>query len=111
MTGQNLMTLIRGGRMILALHFLAAPWLVAQSAGPVRAVGKLKQHRVIERELGPGQTDEYTVEVKAGQFVRMVVRQMGVEVAVTVLDPLGKPVLEADPELLRQHPRPSAAPP
>ena len=90
------MTLFRDGWVILAFHFLAAPWLVAQSAAPVRVVGQLKSHRVIERELKPGQTDEYTVKVKAGQFVRLVVRQMGVDVAVTVLDPLGKTVLEAD---------------
>ena len=90
------MTLIRGGGVIFVFQFLTAPWLVAQDAGPVRAAGKLELHRVIERELGPGQTDEYTVEVKAGQFVRLVARQMGVDVAVTVLDPLGKTLLEAD---------------
>src|ERR1039457_2413279 len=96
MIGLIPMTLFRDGWVILAFHFLAAPWLVAQSAAPVRVVGQLKSHRVIERELKPGQTDEYTVKVKAGQFVRLVVRQMGVDVAVTVLDPLGKTVLEAD---------------
>src|ERR1039457_6630285 len=90
------MTLIRGGGVIFVFQFLTAPWLVAQDAGPVRAAGKLEPHRVIERELAPGQTDEYTVEVKAGQFVRLVARQMGVDVAVTVFDPLGKTVLEAD---------------
>ncbi len=90
------MTLIRGGGVILAIHFLAASGLVAQDAGPVRAVGKLQLQGVIQRELAPGQTDEYTVEVTAGQFVRLVARQMGVDVAVTVLDPQGKTVLEAD---------------
>jgi tetratricopeptide (TPR) repeat protein/CHAT domain-containing protein len=90
------MALIRGSPLIVAQHFLAACCLVGQSAGPVRVVGKLEPHSVIERELGNGQTDEYTVEVKAGQFVRVVARQMGVDVVVTVLDPLGKTVLEAD---------------
>src|ERR1035438_7383829 len=90
------MTLIRGGWVIFVFQLLTAPWLVAQDSRPVRAVGKLEPQRVIERELVPGQTDEYTVEVKAGQFVRLVARQMGVDVAVTVLDPLGKTVLEAD---------------
>ena len=56
------MTLIRSGWVIFVFQFLTAPWLVAQDAGPVRAVGKLEPHRVIERELGPGQTDEYTVD-------------------------------------------------
>src|ERR1022692_1617392 len=45
-----------------------------------------------------GSRPEYTVEVTAGQFVRLVARQLGVDVAVTVLDPLGKTVLEADRE-------------
>ena len=90
------MTLIRGGWVIVVFQFLTAPWLVAQDAGPVRAVEKLEPHRVIERELGPRQTDEYTVDVKAGQFVRLVAWQMGVDVSVTVLDPLAKTVLEAD---------------
>jgi tetratricopeptide (TPR) repeat protein len=90
------MTLIRGGWVIFVFQFLTAPWLVAQDAGPVRAVEKLEPHRVIERELGPGQTGEYTLDVKAGQFVRLVARQMGVDVAVTVLDPLAKTLLQAD---------------
>src|ERR1039457_2777286 len=76
-TGPVLMTLIRGGWVIFVLQFLTAPWLVAQDGRPVRAVAELAPHRVIERELGPGQTDEYTVDVKAGQFVRLVARQMG----------------------------------
>ena len=90
------MTLIRGGWVIFVFQFLTASWLVAQDTGPVRPAGKLELHGVIQRELAPGQTDEYTVEVRAGQFVRLVARQMGVDVSVTVLDPLGKTVLEAD---------------
>lgn len=90
------MTLLRGGPVIFAIPFLLAPWLAGQPAAPVRAAGKLEPHRVIERELAAGQSDEYTVEVTAGQFVRVVARQMGVDVAVTILDPLGNTVVEAD---------------
>src|ERR1035438_8191932 len=89
------MTLIRGGLVILSFQFLSAP-LADMPAGRVRAVGKLELHRVIDRELGPGQTDEYTVEVAAGQFVRLVARQMGLHVVATVLDPLGKTVLSTE---------------
>src|SRR5579864_9140837 len=87
----DLMALIRGWVILLA-----ATSLFAQNVGTVRAVGKLELHRAIERELANGQTDEYTVQVTAGRFVRLVARQMGVDVAVTVLDPQGKTVLEAD---------------
>jgi len=61
------MAFIRGGGwVIVALRFLAAYWAVGQNAGAVRAVGQLKPHRAIERELGAGQTDEYTVRVGIG---------------------------------------------
>jgi hypothetical protein len=81
---------------VIALYFLAAPRLLGQDAVPVRTVGKLELHRGIERELGTGQTDEYTLRVTAGLFVHFVARQLGVDVVVTVMDPLGKIVLEAD---------------
>ena len=90
------MTLICGGRVILALSLVAAPCLAGQNASSVRPVGKLQPHRAIERKLGKGQTDEYKAEVRAGQFARVVARQMGVHVGVTVLDPLGRTVLEAN---------------
>ena len=90
------MTLVRGGWVVLVSSFLTAHWMAGQNADTVRAVGKLELHRVIERQLGPGQTDEYRIGVAGGQFVRLVARQMGVDVIVTVLDPRGKTVLEAD---------------
>jgi len=69
---------------------------VAQDSGPVRKVGTLQPNQGIERELGTGQIDEYAIEVIAGRFVRLVARQMGVDVLVTVLDPAGKTFLQAD---------------
>ena len=91
-----LMTLIRGRLPFLALHLLVASGMIGQSTGTVRAVGRLEPHQAIERELGTGHTDEYTVEVTAGQFVRVVAQQMGVDVIVRVLDPLDRIVVEAD---------------
>ena len=90
------MILIRGGWAIPTVSLLLASWAAAQPAGPVLTVGELQLHRAIERELAPGQTDEYTVKVASGQFVRVVARQMGVDVAVAILDPQGKTVAEAD---------------
>ena len=51
MTGPVLMTLIRGGWVILVFQFLTAPWLVAQNASRVRVVGNLEPHQMIERVL------------------------------------------------------------
>jgi CHAT domain-containing protein/tetratricopeptide (TPR) repeat protein len=89
------MILIRGDWAILALHLLAAPWLIAQDA-PVHSIGRLQLHRAIDRELAPGQDDEYTVDVTAGRFVRLVARQMGVHVGVKIMDPRGKIIVDAD---------------
>jgi CHAT domain-containing protein/tetratricopeptide (TPR) repeat protein len=69
--------------------------LAGQNASPARELGKLQSQLAIGRELATGQTDQYTVTVKKMQFVRLVARQMGRHVAVSVLDPLGKTVAEA----------------
>ena len=90
------MTLRRAYRVPFVFQLLTAPWLAAQNASPVRAAGDLRLHQSIERDLGPGQTDEYRVHAPAGQFFRVVARQMGVDVVVTVIDPSGKTVVEAD---------------
>jgi hypothetical protein len=71
---------------MLVLPFFAVPGLIGQDAGSVRPVGKLEPHGVVERELATRQTDEYTVAVTAGQFVRLMARQMGVDVARAVED-------------------------
>src|SRR5882724_2876659 len=84
------MTLICSSWRILAVLLTATPWAVAQTAGSVREVGQLKVHHAAERTLETGQTDQYAVRVRAGQFVRVVARQIGVDVVVTILDPLGK---------------------
>jgi len=86
------MILTRGGWAILLLSFPAASWLSAQPAV------QLELSHPIERDLAPRQTDEYVLQVTAGQFARVVARQMGVDVAVTVLDPLGKTIVTADRE-------------
>src|ERR1039458_9250815 len=44
----------------------AAPLAVARQAG------KLALHQPVERELGPGQTDVFTVYVAAGLFLHVV---------------------------------------
>ena len=90
------MTLIRGAWAILAVSLLVAPWVVAQNAATVRAAGKLELHRAIERELGPGQTDVFTVDVAAGQFAHVVAEQKGVDVVVIVAGPDGKVLVTAD---------------
>jgi CHAT domain-containing protein/Tfp pilus assembly protein PilF len=89
----------------LAIAFLATvtSLVLAQpqpggDPGPaaVRQAGKLARHRPVERELGAGQTDVFTVNVAAGQFLHVLVEQKGVDVVVVLADPDGKPLVTAD---------------
>src|SRR5579872_92806 len=86
----------RVGGWMIALSLAAVQGLFGQNARPAQAAGTLDLHHAVERELGPGQTDEYELDTNAGQFVRLVVWQKGVDVIITIVDPSGKKVLEAD---------------
>jgi tetratricopeptide (TPR) repeat protein len=50
----------------------------------------------VERELGPGQIDEYIVSVNAGIFLHIAVEKRGVALAVVLVDPLGRRLVTAD---------------
>lgn len=75
---------------------LATACLAAQSTIPARHAGTLQLGHPADHELQAGQTDEFLLNVKAGRFVRVVARQMGVDVAVKILDPDGKTIHEVD---------------
>src|ERR1039457_2941350 len=68
----------------------AAPLAVARQAG------KLALHQPVERELRPGQTDVFTVEVAAGLFLHVVADKKGVDVVLVLAGPQGKPLVTAD---------------
>ncbi len=88
------------GELVLAAGFLASVlWGQTGAPTPVvteRQVGKLELGVPVERELGPGLADVFTVEVQAGQFAHVVAEQKGVDVVVTVAGPDGKVVVTAD---------------
>ena len=85
---------------IAAFALLSTPLAMAQEApggaGRVRPAGKLELHQPVEGELGPGQTDVFTIEMTAGQLAHVVAEQKGVDVVVTVLGPKGNELLTAD---------------
>jgi CHAT domain-containing protein/Tfp pilus assembly protein PilF len=62
----------------------------------LHAQTRLELHQPVVRELGPGKTDPFTVQLAAGQYAHVVARQKGVDVIVTVVDPAGKTVVTAD---------------
>src|SRR3954447_12855364 len=49
-----------------------------------------------EREIQPGETQAYTVELQAGQCLRVTVQEKGVDVEVRLLDPQGNPAVGVD---------------
>ena len=53
----------------------------------------LELGKPIERELRGGEKHSYKVRAAAGQFFHVVALQEGIDVAVTLLDPSGSPVV------------------
>jgi CHAT domain-containing protein/tetratricopeptide (TPR) repeat protein len=56
----------------------------------------LRPHRTFDGRIGGGETRSYQIELKAGQYLEAVVDQKGVDVAVRIIDPAGKKLLEID---------------
>jgi CHAT domain-containing protein/Tfp pilus assembly protein PilF len=68
----------------------------AAPAAVVRQAGNLVLHQPVERELGPGQTDAFTVDVAAGLFLHVEAEKKGVDVVLVLADPQGKALVTAD---------------
>jgi CHAT domain-containing protein/Tfp pilus assembly protein PilF len=67
---------------------------------------KLEQGRPIARELAGNQTHTYQIRVAAGQFLHVVVEQLGIDAVVTLYDANGKKVAEIDSPNGTQGPEP-----
>ena len=52
--------------------------------------------RAVEREITGGESHTYKISLAAGQFVRVVVEQKGIDVALGLAGPDGKPLIESD---------------
>ena len=62
----------------------------------VNAQTALQSGSSIERELQPGQQQEFTVELQENNFIQLVVEQRGIDVTVKVFSPAGKSLGEFD---------------
>src|SRR5947208_11625430 len=56
----------------------------------------LEQGREIKREMGAGDAHSYAIMLQVGEFVHIVVEQMGIDVVVAIQAPDGKPLREMD---------------
>ena len=62
----------------------------------VRQAGTLQLNVPIEREIGPGQTDSFTVAASARQLLHVVVQKEGVNTVVAILSPDGRILMTGD---------------
>ena len=93
----------------MARAFAPSPRLFAQSgAGPNPIVQGEKDARPlepgkpIERELAGGQSHAYQITLSAGQFMKVIIEQRGIDVVVGLLGPDAKQVMEFDSEIRSQ---------
>src|SRR5437763_397826 len=56
----------------------------------------LKLNTPVERDLVSGQTHTYRVALATGQYIHVLVRQPTVDVRLTILDPAGKNIIDAN---------------
>lgn len=61
---------------------------------------------VIQRQLEPDKFHNYFVDAKAGQYFRVVVMQKGIDLAVKLIGPDGKKIIEVDSPNQRNGPEP-----
>jgi CHAT domain-containing protein/predicted negative regulator of RcsB-dependent stress response len=60
----------------------------------------LEPGKPVERELSGGQSHSYKITISAGQFLHIVVKQLGIDVELVLFTPDGKKISEADSEHL-----------
>jgi CHAT domain-containing protein/Tfp pilus assembly protein PilF len=85
---------------------LLAPAAGAQDEEGVR---QLALNASIERELAGGQAHLYRIALTAGQYLRVVTEQRGIDVVVTLFGPNGKQFVEVDSPNGTQGPEPVSA--
>jgi CHAT domain-containing protein len=66
----------------------------------------LEQGKPVERELTGGQSHSYQITLTAGQYVKLVITQRGIDVVVKLLGPDGKPIAEFNSERRMQGEEP-----
>jgi tetratricopeptide (TPR) repeat protein len=97
--------LVRCGLLaLISLHLLTCS-LFAQNEGDTQL---LELHKPVERELAGGQSHSYRIVLTAGQYLRLVADQRGIDVVVTLFGPDGKQIIEVDSTNANRGPEPVA---
>ena len=81
-------------RFALFLAFgLSAAAATAQNPSEVRP---LESGKPVERTIAGGESQTYQIALAAGQFIRVVAEQRGMDVKLSLAGPDGKPLIESD---------------
>lgn len=83
-------------RALVGAAFLLAVSAASSAPQTEAAPGRLGAGASIDRALRPGEVHFYTLDLLADQYVALAVLQQGIDVAVTVQAPDGKPLIEVD---------------
>jgi len=82
--------------IVVAAVVLLSLALQARAAQSGLEVRRLAPGAVIEREIAGGQTHAYRFKLKSTQFLRVLVEQKGIDVALVLTGPDGKQLIESD---------------
>ena len=85
--------LIRRFPLLLLILGLWTVWTQAQVKPEPQ---KLESGKPIEREMAGGETHTYQLTLQAGQFMRVMVEQKGIDVVVALVAPDGRQLVEAN---------------
>src|SRR5262245_36490323 len=60
------------------------------------SLGELEVGKPVDRQMAGGQFHEYRLPLSAGEYLRLVVEQLGIDVVAAVFDPEGKEICRID---------------
>lgn len=82
--------------MIRQVCSLAVITVLLICISQAQEVNRLEPGRSVERDITGGKTHTYQISLAAGQFLRVVVDQRAIDVALALMGPEGKPLIESD---------------
>lgn len=82
-------------RTIVFLFMICTLGMSASAQSPAEPT-TLVPGQPVERQIAGGQSHAYRLTLQAGQFVRVVVEQRGIDVKLALSSPDGKPLVESD---------------
>src|SRR5262245_58068506 len=91
------------GALWLLFGLLAAVLCCAEGPAPTPAAASAAPQRPTEREIRGGETHDYPFEFQAGQFLRVVAEENGVNLTLRLFSPEGTVVTGADGLLAGQE--------